>query len=66
MKFAKIAWVVGIAVLLSYEMWAVFNAIPGDTLSEAVWVYGQHPMIAFAAGVLVGHFFWQRNRRDAQ
>jgi hypothetical protein len=53
------AWAVAIAFLLAYEAYAVLNSVPGDTLSEAVWQYGQHPMVAFAAGVLIGHFFWQ-------
>ncbi len=59
MKRTAAAWLIAIAGLLAYEMYAVLNGAPGDTLSEAVWKYGQHPMIAFAAGVLVGHFFWQ-------
>ena len=58
MKRTAIAWIVAITGLLIYEMYTVFNGVPGDTLSEAVWKYGQHPMIAFAAGVLVGHWFW--------
>jgi len=59
MKAASLAWVLALALLLAYELYAVFNGAPGDTLSEAVWARGQHPMLAFAAGVLVGHFWWQ-------
>jgi len=59
-KKTVVAWVVAIAGLLIYEMYAVLNHTPGDTLSEAVWKYGMHPMIPFAVGVLIGHFFWQR------
>ena len=59
MKRTAAAWLIAIAALLVYEMYAVLNGIPGDTLSEAVWRYGQHPMIALAVGVLLGHFFWQ-------
>lgn len=62
MKSATIAWGVATAILLGYEGYAVVNSIPGDTLSEAVWMHFQHPMISFAAGVLVGHFWWQRKR----
>jgi len=58
-KKTAAAWLIAIAALLAYEMWAVLNGTPGDTLSEAVWKYGQHPMIAFAVGVCVGHFWWQ-------
>lgn len=60
MKRAAIVWLVLGGLALFYEAYAVFNGIPNDTLSEAVWKYGQHPMIAFAAGVLAGHFWWQR------
>lgn len=59
MKKTVLAWVVGIGGMLIYEAYAVANGIPGDTLSEAVWQYGQHPMVSFAVGVLVGHFWWQ-------
>ena len=59
-KPAAVAWLIALALLLIYELWAVLNTTPGDTLSEAVWQYGTHPMVAFTAGVLVGHFFWQR------
>jgi hypothetical protein len=54
------AWLIAVAGLLFYEGYALLNHTPGDTLSEAVWTYGQHPMIVFCAGVLVGHFWWQR------
>jgi hypothetical protein len=60
MKKTAAAWLIAIAGLLVYEMYAVLNGTPGDTLSEAVWKYGQHPMIAFAVGVLVGHFWFQK------
>jgi hypothetical protein len=63
-KRAGYAWTIAILILLGYEGYAVFNNVPGDTLSEAVWKYGQHPMLAFAAGVLVGHFFWQARCKD--
>ena len=60
MRKTAMAWLIAIAALIAYEMYAVLNAAQGDTLSEAVWKYGQHPMLAFAVGVLVGHFWWQR------
>lgn len=59
MKGAGAAWAAGITLVLGYEAYAVMNSMPGDTLSEFVWRYGQHPMVSFAAGVLVGHFWWQ-------
>lgn len=62
MKKARAAWLIAIIGLLVYEAYAVLNGAPGDTLSEAVWQYGRHPMVTFAAGVLVGHFWWQRSK----
>lgn len=60
MKKTAAAWLIAIAGLLAYEAYALFNGTPGDTLSEAVWKYGQHPMIALAVGVVLGHLLWQR------
>ena len=60
MKKTAAAWLIAIAGLLVYEMYAVLNGTPGDTLSEAVWKYGQHPMIWLAVGILIGHFAWQK------
>lgn len=65
MKKTAAAWLIAIGLLLAYEGYAVFNSTPGDTLSEAVWLYGQHPLISFCAGVLVGHFWWQRRSTSA-
>lgn len=62
MKRTVTAWLVAITLLLAYEGYAVLNEIPGDTLSEAVWKYGQHPMLTFAVGVVIGHLFWQKKR----
>jgi hypothetical protein len=63
-NYAPFAWVVGIIAMLVYELWSVFNSVPNDTLSEAVWEHGQHPMFALAVGILIGHFFWQRAKED--
>ena len=60
MKKTVLAWIAAICFLLAYEVYALANATPGDTLSEAVWEYGQHPMIWLAVGILLGHFAWQR------
>lgn len=62
MNKAAAAWIGGLSVLLVYELYAVFNSTPGDTLSEAVWAYAQHPMVALAVGILIGHFWWQRKQ----
>ena len=63
-NWAPVAWLVGIGGMIVYELWSVFNSIPGDTLSEAVWDFGQHPMIVLAVGILMGHFFWNKRSGD--
>jgi hypothetical protein len=65
-KKASMAWIVGLAGMLGYELYAVFNQSPNDTLSEAVWRYGQHPMIGVVAGILIGHFWWQRKAKGSK
>lgn len=50
-----------IVVLLGWEAYALGNRTSGDTISEIVWQATRRwPIIAFLAGVLCGHFFWQR------
>ena len=47
--------------LLVYEFVALRNECEGDTISEIVWTAAsERPVVPFAAGVLCGHFFWQR------
>jgi len=54
---------IGVAVLLiSWDIYvAFFNKTPNskDTISGVVLGFAQkHPVIPFAFGVLMGHFFW--------
>ena len=47
--------------LVLYEGLALANDCEGDTVSEIVWAATtKRPIVPFAAGVLCGHFFWQR------
>ncbi len=47
--------------LLVYEFATLANKRPGDTISEIVWDATAHrPLVPFAFGLLMGHFFWQR------
>lgn len=66
MRWAGFAWTAGLIVVLGYEAFAVLNATPNDTLSEFIWKYGQHPMVSFAAGVVIGHFWWQRSGHESR
>ena len=51
--------------LMSYEVFALSNAEPGDTISEYFWaVSGRYPILPFLLGLIIGtlagHFWWQR------
>ena len=44
-----------------YEFAALTTARPGDTISEIVWaISAKRPLLPFLAGMLAGHFWWQR------
>jgi hypothetical protein len=62
MKYTRLAWIVAIVGLLGYEAWTLTNSTPGDTLSEAVWEVSNYPLVPFLAGIVCGHFFWQRRK----
>ena len=50
-----------VGLLLLYELVALMDGKAGDTISEIMWhVAAQRPILPFAMGVLMGHFFWQR------
>jgi hypothetical protein len=47
--------------MLIYEYVALRNTCEGDTISEIIWAATtKRPLVPFAAGLLCGHFFWQR------
>lgn len=63
LKYAACAWVAASALLLGYEAWALASGTPDSTLSEEVWsINRKTPMLGFAAGFVMGHFFWQKAR----
>jgi hypothetical protein len=46
-------------LLIVYDVWAAFE--PGATISERMLDMGhRHPVIPFAIGILMGHFFWSQ------
>lgn len=50
-----------VGALVAYELITLANDRDGDTISEIVWeATTERPIVPFAAGVLIGHFFWQR------
>lgn len=53
--------------LLAYELVALSNQDEGDTISEIIWeATTQRPLVPFALGALMGHFFWQRSESRAR
>lgn len=50
--------------LLAYEAVTLANKHEGDTISEIIWdVTARRPLVPFALGLLMGHFFWQRSEK---
>jgi hypothetical protein len=50
-----------VAALVLYEVAALVDEREGDTISEIMWeTTARRPILPFALGVLMGHFFWQR------
>lgn len=59
MRRVLLALVVGLVV---YELVALDQAGHSYTISAIVWQLTRHTAIVpFAAGVLMGHFFWQKD-----
>lgn len=55
------SWVIGLACLwmIAWDYYVYRTPVRGDTLSEVIlrWAI-RHPVLAFSAGVVCGHFFW--------
>lgn len=49
------------AGIVAYEIAALRNKRPGDTISEIVWSATDRPLVPFLCGMVAGHFFWQRH-----
>lgn len=63
MKPRKYLFLLACLVVGGYELYALVTPAEGDTISEIVWHFARrYPILPFAFGVLMGHFFWQENR----
>lgn len=51
---------IGLVLLGIYELYTATNSKGGNTISEYVWYLSQHPIVPFAFGMLMAHFFWRR------
>lgn len=56
MKRAYWVLIAGVALMLGYEIYATISGGP-DTISEIVWAISNRPVVPFAFGLLMGHFF---------
>lgn len=55
------SWVIALAALLlaGYDLYAFRKEGHGHTISEVLTTWSlRHPLVPFALGVLMGHFFW--------
>jgi hypothetical protein len=50
--------VTAIVLIFIYEIWSLKSPQTGDTISEIIWKLAKRPIVPFAFGVLMGHFFW--------
>jgi len=54
-----IVLVVSLVGFIIWDIWLAADRIEGNTISEVVRkVSKPHPMIPFALGVLIGHWYW--------
>jgi hypothetical protein len=51
--------ILGLVLIVTYEVWAIRRKEPGDTISEIFWKASKKPLVPFLFGVLAGHFVWQ-------
>lgn len=59
----KLVIVVTIALLIAWDIFVAAEPQDGDTISELVLGFAlKHPVIPFAFGVLMGHFFWPQEK----
>lgn len=48
-----------VVLLVGWDIFVAVKPPSGDTISEIIrQTAGKHPIIPFAFGVLIGHFFW--------
>lgn len=63
------AWTIAILIattlgLIGWDIYVALTPEPGDTISQVVLGFAQnHPVLPFAFGVLMGHFFWPQRRK---
>lgn len=60
-RWTVILMIVATCGLVAWDVLAAANRTQGDTISEIIRDWSsEHPILAFAAGLLCGHWFWSR------
>jgi Na+/phosphate symporter len=50
--------ILGIVLIVTYEVWAIRRKAPGDTITEIFQKASKKPLLPFLAGMLAGHLVW--------
>lgn len=57
--------VAAVTGLVAYDLYAAATPEEGDTISEVIArAAHRRPIIACAAGIIIGHFFWSMEREQ--
>lgn len=61
LSITKWLMILGVVILIGWELIAKANTKDGDTIVEMLdKATEKYPMITFLLGFLMGHFFWSR------
>jgi len=51
-------------LLIGWDIFVAANDTKGDTISEVFLYFSKHPVLPFAAGVVMGHLCWPQYRKE--
>ncbi len=59
-NITKVLLLIVLAALVGYDVWVMATVGQDASISKTIIDWGlNYPMVPFAFGVLIGHFFWQ-------
>lgn len=63
-KITALIMVIATALLIGWDIYVASNDVKGDTISEIIMVLGYNwRILPLSFGVLMGHFFWNVEKR---
>ena len=63
-RLSRIVIVATAFFIILYDIWAARTGVDHGTISGVIWDWShEYPMIPLAAGILMGHFFWQEPKK---